>query len=238
MTYYGYVLGAASPNYGEVAGPLILWSAVVLVVLSIPLRKATGMFLSSVRTRLGAGVFAGYIMIHLVLYGFLLEGILAALYGAGAFVVPPGLFVATDVILPPSALSLGLELTYNPQFVLNVPPLFSADLSMYAVAVAFVVAVLVVANIEETRTLRRLRSETGRARAFVLLPALGTILGASCCVSVAGLVGLAIPSTEVVLSVLWVYYVTYFVLPLVAIALLVLNLYSTSKISKVLRGQA
>jgi membrane protein implicated in regulation of membrane protease activity len=70
-----------------------------------------------------------------------------------------------------------------------------------------------------------------------VLPALGVVLGASCCLSVAGLVALAVPSASQLSSLLWVYYVTFFLFPLVAAVLLWLNLRSIQSITATLQSR-
>jgi hypothetical protein len=46
------------------------------------------------------------------------------------------LFVYTDVFYPPSLTSVPWDLSYNPSILTTNPPVFSAALSFYSVAVA------------------------------------------------------------------------------------------------------
>ncbi len=101
-------------------------------------------------------VFVLYMAIHLLLYGFLFEVILTSVYGVGAFAVVPGLFVYTNVFLPPSLLGTIFDISYNPSIVITVPPVFSTALSFYSISVALVIAVLVLANVGKTKELGRL----------------------------------------------------------------------------------
>jgi hypothetical protein len=222
----GYSLGEVSLNVDEVAGPAVFWVAAVFFLLAIPFRDATMMFAKSIRTALGAAAFVVYVAIHLLLYGFLFDVILASYYGIGALATTTGLFVTTNLFSPPSPVSVAFDLAYNPIIVLTAPPIFSGALSFYSISVALVIAVLVVANIGRTRELGRLRTATSRARAFVLLPAVGIVFGASCCLSVAGLISLATPAAAVLTSSPWIYYVTYFLFPCLAAGVLYLNLRS------------
>lgn len=236
LSYAGYLWRMASPNPGELAGSLFFWSAVIYLLLVFPLRDATRDFAQSLRTRLGAGVFAGYLTIHLLLYGFLLEAILTFTYGSSLLAVSsPGLFVATDIFSPPSLASTLLDISYNPSIIFTDPPVFSAALSFYSISMALIIDVLVLANIGRMKELGRLCSVRKRARSFVLVPALGIILGASCCLSVAGLVSLyMVPlalATEFASSLL-VYYITYFFLPAFAVVILYLNLRSVGRVSE------
>jgi hypothetical protein len=225
----GYSLGEVSLNVDEVAGPAVFWVAAVFFLLAVPFRDATRLFAKSVRTALGAAAFVVYIAIHLLLYGFLFEVILASYYGIGALAASAGLFVTTNLFSPPSPVSLAFDIAYNPIIVLTAPPIFSAALSFYSIAVALVIAVLVVANIGRTRELGRLRTGTNKAKAFVLLPAVGIVFGASCCLSVAGLISLAAPATALLTSSPWVYYATYFLFPCIAVGVLYLNLRSMAR---------
>jgi hypothetical protein len=225
----GYSLGQVPLNLDEVAGPAVFWFAAVFFLLAVPFRDAARVFARSVRTTLGAGAFVVYISIHLLLYGFLFDVILASYYGISAFAATAGFFVATNLFSPPSPASVAFDLAYNPIIVVTAPPIFSAALSFYSISVALVIAVLVVANIGRTRELGELRKGANKARAFVLLPAVGIVLGASCCLSVAGLISLAAPATAVLTSSPWIYYVTYFLFPCIAVAVLYLNLRSLGR---------
>lgn len=230
MAYFGYALGPVSLNILEIVGPAIFWIALVYFLFRFPFHRAAAKFSRSVQTSLGAGVFVIYIAIHLLLYGFLLDAVLASFYGLSEFATTAGFFLTTNVYLPSSFVSTVFDIAYNPVVVVSAPPVFSAALSFYSVAVAFVIAVLIVANIGQTRELGRLRTIAGRTKNFVVLPAMGIVLGASCCISVAGIITLAAPATSFLTSP-WIYYVTYFLFPCVAVAVLYLNLRSVERIS-------
>ena len=236
LAYFGYVLGAVSLNVIEFAGTAMFWFAVVYLLLESPLHGAARTFSKYVRTTFGMAVFALYMAIHLLLYGFLLEAILASIYGSSIFAATPGLFITTNVFLPPSLTSAAFDLAYNPTISITAPPVFSAALSFYSVSVALVIAILVIANLGKTKELGALRTARRMARTFVVLPALGIVLGASCCISVAGLLSLASPAGSVLTSSPWIYYATYFLLPCVAMVLLYLNLRSVENITAGLKS--
>jgi len=236
LSYFGYLWGEVTLNPGELLGSFLFWYGVAFLLFAFPFRKAFDGFLNYIRTPLGAGVFAVYIAIHLVLYGFLLEVILASIYGSSYLAVSPAFFAATNVFSPPSFTSALLDLAYNPSIVVAIPPVFSAALSFYAISVALLVAVLVVTSIGETRVIGDICTRGKKARSFVILPTLGIVFGASCCLSVAGLVSLAVPSAVELTSLLWVYFAVYFLLPPLAVVLLYLNLRSIDRISSALRS--
>jgi hypothetical protein len=235
LAYFGYLWDMVFPNPGELLGSFFFWFAVVGLLLAYPLREASRDFARSVRTRLGAGVFAGYLAVHLVLYGFLLEAIITVKYGSSLLEFSsPGLLVTTDVFSPPSLTSALFDLSYNPSIIFTNPPVFSAALSFYSISMAFIIDVLVLANIAKTKQLGKLCSGMKRTRSFVLVPALGIVLGASCCLSVAGLVSLymlPLTLTTELASNLLIYYVTYFFLPALAVVILYLNLHSVRRLS-------
>ncbi|MGA2200038.1 MAG: hypothetical protein ABSG45_08885, partial [Nitrososphaerales archaeon] len=170
------------------------------------------------------------------LYGFLFEAILTSIYGVSAFAVVPGFFVYTNVFLPPSLASTVFDIANNPSIVMTVPPVFSTALSFYSISVALVIAVLVLANVGKTKELGRLCTARRKARTFVALPALGIVFGASCCLSVAALIGLVSPAAALLASTLWIYYISYFLFPFIAVMLLYLNLRSIERISATLRS--
>jgi len=155
--------------------------------------------------------------------------------------LPPataGVFLFTNVYVPLSLTSTIFDVSYNPTVVLTAPPFFSAALSFYSISAAFLIAVLVVANVGKTRELGELCRLARKASTYVVLPIVGIVFGASCCLSIAGLVlsewghalTLIAPGTPGLTSAL-VFYTTYFVFPWVAVLLLYLNLRSVEKIS-------
>jgi len=178
------------------------------------------------------GVFVLYLAIHLLLYGFVLDAALASVYGLGSFSTGSSFLLTTNLFTPPSFTSLVFDVAYNPIIAVTAPPFFSAALTFYSVAVALIIAVLVVASIGKTRELSAIRKATGKARTFVILPALGIVLGATCCLSVAGLVSLASPTASLLNSTPSIYYTTYFLFPCLAMVILYLNLRSIERVSE------
>lgn len=224
----GYAFAGVALNLDEIVGPGVFWCAVVFFLLAVPLRGAARLFLGAVRTRAGAAIFVGYMLVHLLLYGFLFDVVLASVYGVGYFSTGAGLLLSTNLFSPPSLLTVAFDVAYNPIMVVSLPPIFTGALSFYSISVALVIAVLVVANVAKTRDFGSRLTSSGRARTFVVLPAIGIVFGASCCLSVAGLVTLAAPAASLLASDPWIYYSTYFLFPCVAVAVLYLNLRSMS----------
>jgi hypothetical protein len=226
LTYFGYLWGEILPNPSELVGSFLFWSGLVYLLLVFPLRGELKSLSRYLRTVMGASVFVGYVAVHLVLYGFLLDEIIASVFGSSSLAVNQAFFVSTNVFLPPSFLNAMFDLAYNPSIIVAVPPIFSAALTFYAISVALVIGILVVVSVGKTREIGSLCSRGNKAKSFVLLPAIGVVLGASCCLSVAGLVGLVVPSIADLASILWVSLAIYFLLPSFAMLLLYLNLRS------------
>ena len=233
LSYLGYIWGDAAVNPNELFGALLFWPATVCLVCAFPLKEAFAAFVKYVRTALGAAVFTAYLAVHLALYGFLLEGILTTVYGVQALAVSPGFLFTTNTLQPASIVSAGFDLAYNPSIAFAFSPVFSAALSLYSISIAFLIATLVVANIGEAKKAFRARPDLRSAGTYVALPVLGVVFGASCCLSVAALVGVAIPAASLLTSIAWVYYVTYFLFPVAAILTLSANFVSIRRIGRI-----
>lgn len=233
VSFMGSYTGSSVFDPNEVVGPALFWLAIGALLFAIPLRRAAQTFLPAVRRPLGVGVFFGYLTVHLLLYGFLLDAVFAAAYGEATLAQGFAAVVSTNVFLPPSPVALFFDLTYNPAMVISFPPVFGVALTFYAVAVAVVIAVLVLANVERARRLGELRTRTRKARSYFVVPVVGIVLGASCCLSVAGVVTLAVPAAATITSIAWIYYLTYFFFPALAAVLLQLNLRSIERLSVV-----
>jgi hypothetical protein len=230
-SFSAYLWGATSPNPAELLAPALFWYAVCFFLVAYPLRHAWEDFRLYIRTTVGAGVFVLYLAIHVALYGFLLESLLVSVFGQPYSSAAANFSITTSVFSPPSLSNAVLALWFNPWMVITIPPLFNDALSFYSLAIAVVIAILIVANIGRTRELGRVCSANLRSRSMLVFPALGIVFGASCCLSVPVLVTLAVPTAAALSATLWLYDVTYFFFPLVAVVLLYLNLRSVNKIA-------
>lgn len=230
-SFFAYLWGSTSPNPAELLAPALFWYAVAFLLFAYPLGEAFQLFLRYIRTAFGAGVFALYLVLHVLLYGFMLESILVSFFDRPFVSASANVYVTTSVFAPPSLLNAVVGLWFNPWVTLTVPPHFSDALSLYSVVIAIVIAVLIVANVGRTRELGKICSARVKSRTMVLFPALGIALGASCCLSVPILFTIAAPSALALSSSLWLYDATYFFFPPFAVILLYLNLYSVDKIA-------
>lgn len=230
-SFFAYLWGATSPNPAELLAPALFWYAVCFLLVSYPLRQAWDGFLRHIRTAYGAGVFVLYLAIHVVLYGFLLESLLVSFFDQPYTSAAANIAITTSVFAPPSLPNAVFALWFNPWITLTIPPLFDDALSFYSIAIAIIIAILIVANIGKTRELGRVCSANLRSRTLLVFPALGIVLGASCCLSVPVLITLAAPTAAALSASLWLYDVTYFFFPLFAVVLLYLNLRSVDRIA-------
>lgn len=230
-SFFAYLWGSTSPNPAELLAPAFFWYAVSFLLIAYPFREAFRAFLTYIRTTFGASVFVLYLVLHVLLYGFLLEGILVSFFDRPFIAASASVYVTTSVFAPPSFGNAVIALWFNPWVTLTVPPVLSDALSLYSLVIAVIIAILIVANIGKTRELGRLCSSGLRSRSMVIFPALGIALGASCCLSVPLLLTVVAPSAVVLSSSLWLYDATYFFFPPFAVILLYLNLVSVEKIA-------
>ncbi len=234
-SYFAYVWGSVTVNPAEILAPFLFWYGIAFLLLSYPLRSAVADFRRYIRTLSGVVVFAVYLVIHILLYGYLLEGILTSFYGSHFFTTGAGVSLTTTVFTPPTAVNVILALWYNPWITLTTPPAFTTTLSLYSLVIALIIDVLIVANIGKTRELGKACSLGAKSRSLIVFPALGIAFGASCCLSVPLLFTVAVPSAAALSSLLWVYDATYFLFPPFAVVLLYLNLHSVGKMTANLR---
>lgn len=231
MSFFAYLWGSMSPNPAELLAPAMFWYAVCFLLVAYPLRHAWDDFRRHIKTVFGAGVFVLYLAIHVLLYGFLLESILVSFFAQPYTSAAASVAVTTTVFAPANLGNAVLALWFNPWITLTIPPLFDDALSFYSLAAAVVIAILIVANIGRTRELGRLCSANLRSRSTIIFPAVGIVLGASCCLSVPVLVVLAAPTAAALSASQWLYDVTYFLFPGLAVILLYLNLRSVDRIA-------
>ncbi len=183
-SYFGYSL----------IGNFMFWSS--LTMFSLTLMKSE---LSIIRSRLSmtvVGVFLGYLSLHYFVYSIALERLLSSIYGELFQVTSPFLSLTFSPFYPPSLLTLLYNVIFNPALVGGFPPNYYFELSFYAIAMGFIIATLVTANIVRVM---QYASTLKRAKVIILAPLLGVIGGGSCCISVPILLAEAIPAANFVL---------------------------------------
>ena len=130
-SFFAYLWGATSPNPAELLSPAMFWYAVCFLLMVYPLRDAWRLFIEHVRTAFGAGVFAAYLALHVVLYGFMLESILVSVFDRPYVSAAANVYVTTSVFAPPSLTNAMFGLWFNPWITVTVPPVFDDALSFY-----------------------------------------------------------------------------------------------------------
>jgi hypothetical protein len=234
MSYFSYFQPAFSPfNAYQAVSCIVFWGAVLTVVFAYPLRGAFSDFAKYIKTARGIAIYVTYTAIHLLVYGIILEAIVAMIYPAfwGA-PVQSGVILSSQPLYPLSALTLAGNLFFNPNIAALVPPIFDISISLYSIAMAVMIGVLVQANIMRTIELRNACSFGRRSTTFFVLPLIGVVGGASCCLSLPLFVTLlAAPSVSLASpSIITAYFLSYLLFPAATAAALKLNLDSVSAI--------
>lgn len=210
-------------NYFQAAGSLMFWTGGFLLVLAL-IARAAGQALRFCRTRKGAAVGVVYIAFHLLFYSYVLEAIIVQLYGSPPFVSSALVLVSSSLLYPASVVDAFIGMAFNPTLTILVPPVFDSSLSLFSVFTAVIIDLLIVANVGAVGRIGSVGASAAKARAYIAMPLTGIFLGASCCMSLPVLLSIADPALTALSSLLWVFYLTYFVLPVLAAVVLKFNL--------------
>jgi hypothetical protein len=219
-------------NITAAMASVVFWTCLAVVSLMLPFRRAVSLAFSSVRrSKLFLALVPGYLAVHLVIYGVLLEAILTGIYGGVSAYTAAGLYITGGFALFPHTLSsVAVSLTLSPSIELLIPPQFGASISMFALYTGVVIDLLVISNIA---AFLKIRQRAKKVMGSVAVPLIGVTLGASCCLSVPELLAIASPSLSGLLFTplgLVAQNAIYYLLPLLVIGLLALNFQSISKI--------
>jgi hypothetical protein len=202
----------------------MLWTGILILVLAFLMGNAPSLALKFAKSPRGAVIGGVYIVVHLLAYGFVLEGILTFIYGSPPFVTSTFALVSTNLYYPASIGNVIAGLAFSPSFTLLVPPIYDLSLSLFSIVTAVTIDLLILANVSVVGQIGAVKSSVIRARAYLAMPVTGIALGASCCMSLPVLLSIADPALTALSSLTWVFYVTYFVLPVFAIVVLKFNL--------------
>lgn len=232
LSYYSYFANVSSPfNPYEALASIIFWIAVVPLIFSFPLRSIFVQFANYLRTIRGVVAFLSYLSVHLILYGLLLEGVLAYIYKIPAVTTEFSYYFSSTPFYPLSPASIVTGLGFNPSLSLIFPPTYNLALSLYSISLAFIIAIIVTSNVMRVTELGKMCTIAQKSRALVLLPALGVIGGAACCLSLPVLISLATPAAVALSYSPTAYYIAYFVFPPAAAIGLKFNMDSTNRIA-------
>lgn len=192
------------------------------------------------KTGKGIFVYVVYTSLHLLVYGIILETIVASVYPSLWDVpVQAGAILSSQPLYPLNALTLLGNYFFNPNLIALVPPIFDVSLSLYSIAMAIIIGILVQVNIMRTIEFRNTCSLAWRSTTFLALPIIGVVGGASCCLSLPLFVTLlAAPTVSLASpSIIAAYFLTYFLFPPGTAVILKLNLDSINRIKRVLSPQ-
>lgn len=233
LSYVSYFFQSLSGfNSSQALASFIFWTAILALALRFPLRSIVKSFAGYVRSMRGFLIFTAYLSVHLVVYGFILETIVASLYPAVVnFSLQPYLSISALPLRPIGPEGILLGFFVYPNVTLTILPFLGASLSLYSIVMAIIIGVLVTTNIKKAIELRDACSRLRKSSAFVALPVLGVVGGASCCLSLPLFITLFAPAAALSYSYQVAYYVTYFLFPPITALALTLNLSSINKIS-------
>jgi hypothetical protein len=237
LSDFAYFTPPSAFNPYQAVGSAIFWLGAFLLMWSLFLGRTLTLAANFAKTRTGALIGGAYITAHLLLYGFVLEGILVFIYGITPFVSSPVAYLSSDVLYPASLGNALVGLGFSPTINLLVPPYFEASLSFFSIFIAVVVDALILANINKVKEIGDVGPQFARSRAYLLMPFTGIILGASCCMSLPLLLSIVAPSLQGAANLIWAFYLTYFLLPPLAVIVLKLNLDLASSIAAKVSAQ-
>ena len=173
------------------------------------------------------------------LYGLILEGILVYLYKVPQIIYQGSATFSSILAYPESLASTLEDFAFNPSLNFSIPPDYSLALSLYSIGIALIIAILVVTNVMKVAEISKACSLAQRSRAYVVLPALGVIGGAACCLSIPFLISLVLPAAAVVSNSIGAYYIAYLGFPFATAVALKYNMDSTMRIaSKLSRSKS
>jgi len=237
-TYAEYAVVTSPFNYYQTIASVIFWATIVLLALSFPLRHALNLFAKGVKTIRGFSTFVIYAPLHLLLYGLLLEAVLGFVYRIPASTHSYSLYLASTPLYPLSFPDVIAGFGFNPSLSLILPPLYDLGMTAYSVSIALIISILVTANVTRIVTLGKVCTTAQKSRAFVLLPLIGVVGGAACCLSLPVLISLIAPAAAAISNSPVAYYVASFVFPPVTAIALSINLNSTDKMANKLKRMA
>ena len=218
----------------EGVSSIVFWSSIVSLVFLFPLRNVASLWSKYAKRLVGALIFVSYLAVHLTLYGLNLDYLVAYSYGIRSIVTQLSSSVEFVQMSHVSFISIFINLGFNPTVDILVPPAYVLSFTSYTISMAFVIAILVVANVMRVREIGRIRNSK-MSQALVLLPALGVIGGILCCLLHPFLIILSVPVNSIMTSSEIAYYSAYFALPIVTVIVLKYNLDLMHKISMIMK---
>lgn len=231
MTYAAYFVGSRGAVALGSAGSVVVWAGVLYAVYSGPLRGVLSRTARSLSDGVGVFTFFGYLSVHLLLYGFIVEAFLAAAFGLPVIHTAEA-FLNYTLVPGATPYSMFLDITIDPTFTLVAPPFLEASLPLYSWSMALIVASLVSVNIAVVRRLGRACTRGRKRATYYGLPLLGAAGGASCCLSIPLLLAAVSPAAGAVVAAYKAAYIAYYLFPGATAYGLLLNYRATEKIER------
>jgi hypothetical protein len=213
-------------------GSFVFWVSVLLFIAEGPLRTCFKMFFRYIRSLKGAAVFAGYISVHLLFYGLLLERLLASFFDYPAYASRAAIYFTSSTPYPLTLWNVLVSLGFNPSLNVVLPPVYSLVIPLYGFVVALLIAVLVTSNIMRVAEMGRVCGSLRKGSVFIGIPLIGVVSGASCCISIPILLSIAIPLAGALASSLSAAYAAYFLFPPATAVALKVNLDFSNKVAQ------
>ncbi len=163
---------------------IVFWFSLTAVLLVYPLWAPLKLVAEAIRTRVYmVAVPPTYFVIHLFVYGLLLERLLVQVFGASG-VPPTGLqlyYSQSYAYYPHTPWNALVTLTVQPSVNLTVPAYYSLAIGPFSIMMAVVITVLVTASVHVLMELGLRFRSIGES---IAIPVLGVSGGASCCLSI------------------------------------------------------
>jgi hypothetical protein len=224
LSLHAYSIAPYALNPYQAAGSILFWTGVLFLVGTFFLDRTIGLAYHFARTKRGAAIGGSYILVHLILYGFVLEGIVVFTYGVPPFINAPFAYVSSNLLYPATFLNAIVGTAFSPDLNILLPPVFETSLTTFSIVTAVIIDVLILANVEKVGEIGRAGSLVTKTRAYLVMPLTGIGLGATCCMSLPLILSIVDPALTDASSLIWAFYVTYFVFPVLAAVVLKLNL--------------
>jgi len=164
-------------------------------------------------------IFFLYLVVHYAVYSLAIELLLGQFTQGNnvLYVGPPLGIYTTPFSVSPSLTGLALSLILNPTLLIHLSNQLVIELSFYSISMGLLISFLVTSSLMIVISTRR------RLKYLALVPMLGILVGASCCVSIPVLLATSIETAGVVLltTFSWeVVFIAYVILPLVTVIVL------------------
>ena len=226
----------------EGSASFAFWFSILGLVFLYPLQYVGDLFIRYIKRPRGLLLFVSYTSVHLILYGIVLEGIIAYSFKVPSLVTQPSVTIASVPLYPISTVSILAGFGFNPSIALFIPPYFVLAVSFYTISLSLIIEVLVLTNVMKVGEIGKARGRALKSRSLVVLPALGVIGGAACCLSLPILISLASPTAAIISDSPVVWYAAYFLFPTATAVGLKYNMDSTdriaSKMSKIISAKS